>query len=196
MAAITASVAMGLGSAYMGKKQADSQSRDIREGRDAAIASQEKMYDQTRDDLEGWRNSGQVALNNLADPQENFSTSPDYMWRRDEALRDTGNMFNMQGGGGNAMQGITRVASELAKGEYGDWWNRQFQQSEAGRGAAAQTGQFGANSANQVSAANQRGGTQLAGITGQKYENINNALVGGVSDIYATGKLKGWKGFI
>jgi len=58
-----------------------------------------------------------------------FRASPDYEFRRSEGIRGTKADFNASGSGlygGNALRGVTDYASNLASGEYGDWWNRQY----------------------------------------------------------------------
>ena len=194
MAAITASLAVAAGSAYMAKKSADKQTDALRQGQDTATAEQRRQYDLSRADFAPWREAGVNALGQLEDPVENFYASPDYEFRRSEGLRDTGNMFNMKGGGGNAMKGVTGFASNLASGEFGNWFDRTFAQSEAGRGATGTTAHLGANAANNIGGYAMNTGMNIAGAQGQKYENINNALVGGVGNLYYAGKDKGWWG--
>lgn len=194
MAAITAAVAVGVGSAALGARSAKKQAQAIRQGQDEATAEQRRQYDLSRADLQPWRRAGENALNQLENPRENFYASPDYEFRRSEGLRDTGNLFNMKGGGGNAMKGITDFASNLASGEFGNWFNRTFAQSEAGRGATNTTAHLGANAANNIGAYATNAGRSIAGVQGQKYENINNALTSTVGNVYYAGKDKEWWG--
>jgi len=159
----------------------------VQAGQDAATAEQSRQYEQGREDFAPWREAGKNALNQLENPLENFYASPDYEFRRSEGLRDTGNMFNMRGGGGNAMKGITGYASNLASGEFGNWFNRTFAQSEAGRGATGSTAQLGANAANQIGGYAMNGAGMQADLTMNNAANINNAMNSGVSNIlYAT----------
>lgn len=192
MAAITASVAVAAGSAMMAKRSADKQTDAIRGGQNQATAEQRRQYDQSRADLQPWREAGQDALTQLENPTENFYASPDYEFRRSEGLRDTGNMFNMKGGGGNAMRGVTDFASNLASGEFGNWFNRTFAQAEAGRGATGTTAHLGANAANNIGGYAVNAGNNIANVQGAASENINNALVGGIGNIYYAGKDKKW----
>jgi hypothetical protein len=167
----------------MSKRSADKQTKAIEKGQDAAVAEQRRQFEQTREDFRPWWEQGQWALGQLRDPLENFYASPDYEFRRSEGLRDTGNVFAMRGGGGNAMRGITDYASNLAKGEYGNWFNRMFGMSEAGRGAQGTVAHAGMNAANNISAASMNAARNVATVQGNKYANINNALVGGISNI-------------
>ncbi len=176
MAAITAAVAVGVGSAYMQKRSADKATRALRQGQDEATAEQRRQYDQTRADLAPWRDAGANALEMLADPVKNFYASPDYEFRRSEGLRDTANMFNMRGGGGNAMKGITDYASNLASGEFGNWFNRTFAQSEVGRQTSADLAGLAGNRSSMVAGMQFNKGRQLADIAGQKYTNIGNSI--------------------
>ena len=183
MAAITASVAVAAGSAYMAKRSADKQTRAIKQGQDEATAEQRRQYDQTRKDFAPWREAGVNALNMLQDPLENFYASPDYEFRRSEGLRDIGNQFAARGGGGNAMKALAGYSSNLASGEFGNWFNRLFGISEAGRGAQGTVAHAGSQAANAISGYAMNTGANVANIQGNKYSNINNALVGGISNV-------------
>ena len=194
MAAITASVAVAAGSAYMSKRSADKQTKALRQGQDEATVEQRRQYDQTRADFAPWREAGVNALNQLEDPLENFYASPDYEFRRSEGLRDVGNIFAARGGGGNAMKALTEYSSNLASGEFGNWFNRLFGMSEAGRGAQGTVAHAGANAANNIGNYAMSAARGVAGAQADKYANINNAFTGGISNIYYAGKDKGWWG--
>ena len=177
---------MGLISAGLSSRAASKQARAIREGTDASVAEQRRQYDQTRSDFEPWRQAGINAINQLADPTANFYASPDYEFRRTEGMRDIGNQFAARGSGGNAMKALAGYNSNLASGEFGNWFNRTLAQSEAGRGASGTVAQVGSNAANNMSAAYLNRGNQLSNIAYNKYANINNATVGAISNaLYA-----------
>lgn len=184
--AVVSSIVAGVaavGSAAISSNAAKKASKQVRAGQDAATEEQRRQYDQSRQDFAPWREAGQNALNQLADPTANFYASPDYEFRRSEGLRDTGNMFNMRGGGGNAMKGITGYASNLASGEFNNWFNRTFAQSEAGRGATGTTAHLGANAANNIGGYAMNAANQQANIGMNNAANINNAMNSGISNI-------------
>ena len=182
MAAITASVAMGAASAYSAKRSADKQNKRLRKGQDASLEEQRRQYDQTREDFSPYREAGQNALNQLADPVANFYASPDYEFRRSEGMRDIGNQFAARGGGGNAMKALAGYNSNLASGEFGNWFNRTFSQAEAGRGATGSGAAMGQNTANNMSNTYMNTANNMATVTGNKYANLNNAMTGAASN--------------
>ena len=183
MAAITAAVAVGVGSAAMAKRSADKQTRALREGQDASVAEQRRQYDTTRADFAPWRKAGVNALNQITgdDVLDNFYASPDYEFRRSEGMRDIGSQFAAKGGGGNALKALAGYNSNLAAGEYGNWFNRLFGISEAGRGAQGTVAHAGMNAANNISANYMNTGANIAQVQGQKYANMNNAFQSGIS---------------
>lgn len=183
MAAITASVAVAAGSAYMSKRAADKQTKEMRRGRDAATEEQRRQYDQTREDFAPWRTAGVDALNKLADPMKYFYESPDYQFRRSEGLRDIGNLFAARGGGGNAMKALTQYSSNLASGEFGNWFNRQFGISEAGRGAQGTVAHAGSNAANQIGGYAMNAARGIGQAYADRNANISNAMNQGISNI-------------
>ena len=185
-AIIGSSIIGGVSSSRAAKKAA----RATREGTDASIAEQRRQYDLSRADFQPWRQAGQNALNQLADPTANFYASPDYEFRRGEGMRDIGNQFAARGSGGNAMKALAGYNSNLASGEFGNWFNRTFAQAEAGRGATGTTAQLGANAANNISGAYMNQGNALASISQNKYANINNQIQGGIGN-YLYGKQAG-----
>lgn len=110
-----------------------------------------------------------------------FYTSPDYQFRRDEGNRDINNSFAARGGAlsGNALRGITDYNSNLASGEFNNFYQRRLQ--EAGLGGAA-TSQ-GVNAAqytggNVANLLGQQGNARASGIVDQ-----SNALTGGLNDL-------------
>lgn len=180
-AMITAAVGGALISGVMSNKAAGKQSDAINRSTDQQVAEQQRQYDLSRADFAPWREAGSNALNMLEDPTKNFYASPDFDFRMNEGMDTLGGQFAMKGGGGNAMKALEGYRSNLASGEFGNWWDRQFAQSEAGRGATGTVGALGANKANNISGAYANQGANMANIQGQKYANINNAIQSGIS---------------
>jgi hypothetical protein len=184
--AVISSVVAGVaavGSAAISARASRKAAKEQRKGMDAATAAQERQYQQTREDFQPWREQGVWALDQLRNPLENFYASPDYEFRKSEGLSGVANSFNAGTAGGNALRGMIDYSSNLAGSEFGNWYNRLFGQSEAGRGAQGTVAHAGANAANNISNAYMHGYSNLANIKMQNAENINNALNSGVSNI-------------
>lgn len=241
VAVAAASVVGGAMSADASKKAAKAQAR----GADAATAEQARQYDQTREDLAPWRNTGSQALNALnrlfgfetpasggyfsaekylaenpdvaagewssqnplehwerfgqfegrkrpfigGDPgspggapdMSGFFASPDYNFRRTEGMRGIENSFAARGGAqsGNALRALTEFNSNLAAGEFGNYFNRLAGLAGVGQTATNQTAAYGQNAANNI-AGNYiyAGNARASGIAGQY-----NALGQGLSDM-------------
>ena len=111
-----------------------------------------------------------------------FFNSPDYGFRRSEGQRDIGNSFAARGGAfsGNALKALTEFNSNLAAGEFGNWWNRQAGLVDAGQGGTAQTANAGANMANSIT--NTIGNT--AANVGNNLIGAGNARASGVQGQY------------
>ena len=182
MAAITSAV-VGIGSAVMAKRSADKQTKAMQQGNDASIAEQRRQYDQAREDFAPYREWGISGMNALNDPLANFEASPGYEWRRNEGMRDIGNQFAVKGGGGNAMKALAAFNQNYASNEFGNWWQRQMQKVDVGRGATNSVSAAGQNMANNVSAGYQSLGANTATVRGNQYANMNNALNAGISNI-------------
>lgn len=65
-----------------------------------------------------------------------FQASPDYAFRQQEAVQALNNYYGAKGalGGGGAIKAILDRASNLASGEYGNWFGRQLERQQADRG--------------------------------------------------------------
>lgn len=191
--AVVSSVVAGVsavGSAALSARASRKAAGEIRAGQDAATAEQRAAREQAREDFAPWREAGANALNQLQNPLDSFYASPDYEFRRSEGMRDIGNQFAARGGGGNAMKALNQYNSNLAGGEFGNWFNRIFGMSEAGRGATGSTTQAGMNAANNMSNISMNTGNQLAQLGMNNAANINNALQGGISNILYNRRLK------
>ena len=168
----------------LGKGSAKKAAKAQTQANAMAIAEQRRQFDLTREDLAPWREQGGNALARLGrastGDMADFNVSPDYNFRRTEGERDIGNSFAARGGAfsGNAMKALTEFNQNLAKGEYGDWWNRQAGLAGVGQAATSTGAAIGANSANAISQLlSNSGNARASGIIGG-----NNALMGGLND--------------
>lgn len=99
-----------------------------------------------------------------------FFTSPDYNFRRTEGMRGIEGSFAARGGAqsGNALRALTEFNSNLASGEFGNYFNRLAGLAGVGQTATTQTAAFGQNAANNI--ANNHlfaGDARASGIHGQ-----------------------------
>jgi hypothetical protein len=113
-----------------------------------------------------------------------FWASPDYQFRRDEGQRDIGNSFAARGGAfsGNALRGLTDFNSNLAAGEFGNYFNRLAALSGIGQ-AATNTGvQAGQQSAQNIgNLLSNQGAARASGIMGQA-NSLSGALNSGLNN--------------
>lgn len=81
-----------------------------------------------------------------------FFASPDYNFRRSEGTRDIQGTFAARGGAqsGNALRALAEFNSNLAAGEYGNYFNRLTTLAGLGSAATSQTAAYGANAASQA----------------------------------------------
>ena len=112
-----------------------------------------------------------------------FQASPDYQFRRDEGTRAIGNSFAARGGAasGNALRALSEFNSNLAAGEFDNWFNRRMRLATGGGDTAGQ--QAATTYSNQAGAAAQNvGDARASGVLG-----VTNALgqgVQGIGDMY------------
>ena len=151
---------------------------------DAAIDEQRRQYDLTRADQQPWIQAGTGALDRLTTAStgdnSNFFASPDYEFRRTEGERGLENSAAARGGAfsGNALRALSDYNSNLASGEYGNWWNRQAGLAGIGQSAVNQVGAAGQASANNIGQLQMaQGDARASGILGQ-----SNAINGGINN--------------
>jgi len=113
-----------------------------------------------------------------------FFTSPDYTFRRDEGTRGLEQSAAARGGAfsGNALRGITDFSSNLAAGEYGNYWNRLAGLAGVGQTATSEGIRAGQNFANQYGANTMAAGdARASGIMGGA-NSWSNALNSGLNN--------------
>lgn len=112
-----------------------------------------------------------------------FQSSPDYQFRRDEGARAIGNSFAARGGAasGNALRALSEFNSNLAAGEFDNWFNRRLRLATGGGDTGAQNA--ATTYSNQAGAAAQNiGDARASGVLG-----VANALgqgLQGMGDMY------------
>lgn len=170
----------------------------------SSIAAQQAQYQQTRTDLLPYQQQGQDAATQLkaanyyTDPikmdQTTLEATPGYKFNLTQGLKATQNSAAARGLGnsGAALKGAAAFATGLADNTYQNQFNNANTNNtnaynrlkglvDTGEGAAAQTGVFGANSANQTSSAlGYQGNAQAAAANAQggAVSNLANNLGG------------------
>jgi hypothetical protein len=100
-----------------------------------------------------------------------FFKSPDYQFRKDQGMQGIGNSFSASGGAksGNALKALADFNSNLAAGEFGNYFNRQL--------ALAGQGQASTNTSAQA-------GIATGGIVGNALQNSADTRASGVAGGY------------
>jgi hypothetical protein len=175
----------------------------------ASIASQEKMYEQTRSDLSGYRNAGNEALGELQqrmpeltsdinldeELKKNSTVQQAYDFTKTQGLKAAQNSAAARGLGvsGAALKGASQFATGLAKSTYQDLFNMENTNRtnaysrlkglvDTGVDAAKGTATAGINAANQTS--------QAYGYAGNAQANAANATGAAVKG--ASQNVAGW----
>lgn len=190
------------GGALIGAYGANKAAQTQAEGTQAAIASQERMFNTQNAQQAPYREAGYSALSDIANMkpylthqfgQEDFlaGIDPSYNFRREQGNLATTNLLNRAGGaiGGNALQGLTNYGQDLASTEYGNAFNRyQTQRSNIyntlasiagiGQTAQGQISNLAQNTASNIGQAQIGGANAMAG--GQV--GMANAIGGGLQN--------------
>jgi len=178
-------VAATAGSALLGgiaTNRAASTSADAtRQG----IASQERMYNQTRADQEPYRQAGMTALNQLIPLATNyqkfgmdqFQQDPGYQFRLNEGLKALDRQAAARGGliSGNAMKAAGRYGQDYASNEYTNAFNRYQAERNAQLNPLQSLAGVGQSATNYVGNAAQNFGQAQA----QGAQAIGNAQASG-----------------
>lgn len=199
--AVGGTVAGVAGSVIQANAAEDAADKQL-EAVDKSNALQEKIYNQTREDIQPWREAGVNALSQLsnADFQRDFTVNdfkqdPGYDFRLKEGQKALERSAAARGGlqSGGTLKNIARYAQDYASNEYQNAYNRfnadrdrRFNRlsSVAGVGQTASTNlsNAGMNYANQMGqnymgAANAAGASRIA---------QGNAIAGGLNNIGQT----------
>jgi|SRR6185295_4776264 len=168
-----------------------------------ALAFQKQQYADSQKHIAPYLQQGQSALGYLGrlnhGDMSQFYASPDYQFRLGQGLNTLQNSAAAKGGllSGNAMRAISDYGQNTAASEFGNYWNRMFQQSQLGQSAALGQGQLGATQAGQIGGtmmgqgqANASGAVGAAnsingGISNYGYLNYLNNKGGGAGSAYA-----------
>lgn len=197
--AVAAAVVGAGASIYASSKASDAQSDA------AAQAGQisKEQYAQTRADLAPYRDAGVTAqarygdLVGLNGPEKQaaamaaFRTDPGYEFAMDEGTRAIEGSAAARGGvlNGGTLKALTRFGQGTADRQYSSYLDRFMKQSSLGENAAAQTGNFGAQAAQNQGAYALDAGAAKAGGYLSAAAGVNGALSNGMK-LY--GQAQGW----
>jgi hypothetical protein len=169
------SAVVGAGATIYSANKAAKASKD-------ALGAQQGQLDKVWGSVNPFLQSGNDALSKLNNPTASFQASPDYAYRRDQALQGvtTDKAVNGLLRSGSALGAVTQKASDLASTEYGNWWNRQsglatmgLDANRIGAGlAGTAVNAIGTNAANQGNAALTTGNA-IGGFAGSIGDLIN-----------------------
>lgn len=176
MAWVSAGVAIG--SALLGAHASKKASQQQATSADQAAAESARQYNQTRTDLQPWMQAGQNALGKLQDPNANFMASPNYAFTKQQGMQGIQNQFAARGGAqsGNALKALADFNSNLASGQFNNWFGQQAQIAGLGQQATNTSGALGANAANfQGNALQNAGDARASGILGSTASLLGGA---------------------
>jgi hypothetical protein len=126
-------------------------------------------------------NSGSSGTPGIAGPDYSaFFKSPDYQFRQSQGMEGIGNSFSASGGAksGNALKALADFNSNLASGEFGNYFNRQLALAGQGQAATSQSGSAGVATGQVVGNALQNSAdARASGVAGQ-YNAIGQGLSG------------------
>ena len=142
-----------------GKSAADKAAEAQAAATDRALQAQREMYQQQREDLAPWRETGVSSLGELAanDFMNDWQQDPGYQFRLAEGLKAINMGAAARGaGGGGVMKELQRYGQGLAAQEYANIYNRNFNRLSTLAGLGSQnnlagvqaSGQYGSNVGN------------------------------------------------
>lgn len=176
-AAVGGGALIGAGaSIYGASKQSDAAGQ--------ALGFQKQQYGDTQRNMAPYRQNGMDASGYLSrlnsGDMSKFFTSPDYNFRLNQGMNTLQNSAAARGGllSGNAMRAISDYGQNTAASEYGNYWNRMFQQMQTGQNGALGQASVGANQAGQIGNTMMgQGQAQASGVVGAA-----NSINGGIQN--------------
>jgi Chaperone of endosialidase len=141
-----------------------------------------KMYDQSRKDMEPWRQAGQNALGQITGDMGNltksftlndFQQDPGYQFRMQEGQKAIERGAAARGGlmGGRALKEISRYGQDFASNEYNNAYNRVNNDRDQRFNKLSSLAGVGQTSASQIANSGMQAGQQVA----QNQIGIGNA---------------------
>jgi len=180
----------------IGKSDADKALEAQTRATQDANAVNKYMYDQTRTDMQPWRQAGTQALDQMQGSEymqdfnmSNFVADPGYQFRMAEGTKALERSAAARGGlmGGGTMKALAGYGQNLASEEYNNAYNRfnadrdrRFNRLSSlagvGQTATTQTNAAGQNYANSTSQNSIALGNAAAGAAAANSNNTNNLI--------------------
>lgn len=155
------------------------------QGADAAAAEQGREFDITQVNAAPAITAGQGAISRLnsiysgsGPDYSSFFTSPDYNFTKQQGMEGIENSFSASGGAksGNALKALADFNSNLAAGQFGNYFNRQAAIAGIGQTATGQVGAAGSAAGAQIGNSLIQGAdARASGVAGS-----TNALTTGI----------------
>jgi hypothetical protein len=180
-----------LGGIFGGKGAKKAAKAEVQMGREA-LALQEKMYNQSRADLEPWRVAGGQAIGQglaMLQPGYNYKTSPGYDFRFDEGQRAVESSAASKGMlmSGGTLKDLVRFGDGVASADFGDSFNRMMSIASGGQQAATSGAAAAQNYANASGGIMQGiGQAKASGYAGQ-----NQAMQGTLANLISIAQTPG-----
>lgn len=180
----------------MGKNSAKKATQAQTQSLDRALALQDSQFQQSRQDLMPWLQTGGQAIGDLyamTQPGYDHTTSPGYQFRLGEGLRGVENSAAARGllQSGGTLKGIDRFSQDYAASDYGDQFNRLASIAAGGQQTGSTLGSLGAGYAN--------AGSNILGQIGQArasgYAGQNQAVQGTLGNLFSLFSMGGFGGF-
>lgn len=199
--------------AVVGSRAAGKAASAQRDAASQANETQLQMFEQTREDMQPWREAGTVALRQLVDGTaaggdlnrdftlQDFQRDPGYDFRMREGMRGLEGSAAARGGlmSGGTLKALQRYGQDYASAEFSNAYNRfnadrdrRFNRlagiAGVGQTATRDVAGFGANAANAV-AGNQlaAGNATAAGYVGRA--NAFNNSLGNLQSMYTLSRM-------
>jgi len=183
-----------LGGIMGGKGAKKAAKAQVQMGREA-LALQDRMFQQGREDLAPWRQAGGQAIGQglaMLQPGYNHTTSPGYQFRFGEGQRAVEGSAASRGMlmSGGTLKDLTRFGQGVAAQDFNDQFNRTMSVASGGQQAATssanagmQMGQMGSQTLGQIGAA------RASGYAGQN--QAMQGTLGNLMSIYGMGGFGG-----
>lgn len=183
-----------LGGIFGGKGAKKAAKAQTQMGREA-LALQERMFQQGREDLAPWRAAGGQAIGQglaMLQPGYNHTTSPGYQFRFSEGQRAVDSSAASKGMlmSGGTLKDLTRFGQGVAADDFNDQFNRTMSVASGGQQASTNSASMGQSYANNAS--NILGNIGQAKASG--YAGQNQAFQGTLSNLIGLYGMGGFGG--
>lgn len=179
-------------SGIMGRSASKKQAEAIRRAQEAAKAGVERYNDKADRQLEPWRTRGDEAGNTLAglmsgklNPDDYLKTSSLFKFQQEAGSRDINRQLKARGlyGSGAGLETLQRFENQLVGEEGQRQYDRLFQVSEQGRGAATTMAGNDMNAGGLMANIEMQGGIARGGALAQGDQAFAQGIGGAFSAV-------------